>query len=70
MFTAGWTFTLDQTGMATVHVIYAPLWGAAVAEMKAPSGENTKLKLSPFKAWSGSVCSPTCYAYCQEFLPG
>ena len=47
----------------------APQWGAADAEIKVPSGENTKLKRSPFKAWCRSVCSHTCYAYCQEFLP-
>ena len=46
-----------------------PQWGAADAETKVPSGENTGLKPSPFKAWSWSVCSHTCYAYCQEFLP-
>ena len=30
----------------------APQWGAADAEIKVPSGENTELKRSPFKAWS------------------
>ena len=29
----------------------------------------TELKGSSFKAWSRSVHSHTCYAYCQEFLP-
>ena len=43
-------------------------WGAADAEIKVPSGENTELKHSPFKAWSRSVYSHTCYAYCQRFL--
>ena len=33
-----------------------------------PSGANTELKRSPFKAWSRSVYSHTCYAYCQGFL--
>ena len=46
-----------------------PQWGAADAEIKVPSGENTELKRSPFKVWSRSVYSNTCYAYCQEFLP-
>ena len=46
-----------------------PQWGAADAEIKVPSGENTELKRSPFKAWSRSVYSHTCYAYCQGFLP-
>ena len=45
-----------------------PQWGAADAEIKDPSGENTELKRSPFKAWSRSVYSHTCYAYCQGFL--
>ena len=46
----------------------APQWGAADAEIKVPSGENTELKRSPFKAWSRSVYTHTCYAYCQGFL--
>ena len=46
-----------------------PQWGAVDAEIKVPSGENTELKRSPFKAWSWSVYSHTCYAYCQGFLP-
>ena len=44
-------------------------WGAADTEIKVPSGENTELKRSPFQAWSRSVYSHTCYAYCQGFLP-
>ena len=45
-----------------------PQWGAADAEIKVPSGENTELKRFPFKAWSRSVYSHTCCAYCQGFL--
>ena len=45
-----------------------PLWGAADAEIKVPSGQNTELRRSPFKAWSRSVYSHTCYAYCQGFI--
>ena len=48
----------------------APQWGAADAEIKVPFGENTELKRSPFKVWSRSVFSHTCYAYCQGVLPG
>ena len=44
-------------------------WGAADAEIKVPSGENTELKRSPFKAWCRSVYSHTCYTYCWGFLP-
>ena len=40
-----------------------PQWGTVDAEIKAPSGENTALKRSPFKALSRSVYSYTCYAY-------
>ena len=43
--------------------------GAADAETKVPSGENTEPKHSPFKAWSRSVYNHTCYAYCQGFFP-
>ena len=46
-----------------------PKWGAADAEIKVPSGENTERKRSPFEAWSRSVYSHTCYAYCQGFFP-
>ena len=50
-------------------LVEAPQWGAADAEIKAPSGENTEFKCSPFEAWSRSVYSHTCYANCQGFLP-
>ena len=46
-----------------------PQWGAADAEIKVPPGENTELKRSPFQAWSRSVYSHTCYAYCQGYCP-
>ena len=46
-----------------------PQWGAADAEIKVPSDENTELKRSLFKAWSRSVYSHTCYAYFRGFLP-
>ena len=54
-----------------VWVPSTPQWGAVDAEIKVPSGENTELKRSPFKlkAWSRTVYSHTCYAYCQGFLP-
>ena len=50
-------------------ITLAPQWGAADAEIKVPSGENTEIKRSPFIAWSRSIYSHTCYAYCQGFLP-
>ena len=46
-----------------------PQWEAADAEIKVPSSENAELKHFPFRAWSRSVYSHTCYAYCQGFLP-
>ena len=49
-------------------MLNAPQWGAADAEIKVPSDENTEHKDSPFKAWSKSVYSHACYAYCQGFL--
>ena len=52
-----------------IYRIIIPQWGAADAEIKVLSGENTELKRSPFKAWSGSVYCHACYAYCQGFLP-
>ena len=60
----------DKWKMSTCLSLHLALqWGAAGAEIKVPSGQNTELKRSPFKAWSRSVYSHTCYAYCQEFLP-
>ena len=48
---------LGQTPIHFFHVPYldAPQWGAADAEIKVLSGENTELERSPFKAWSRSV---------------
>ena len=43
-------------------------WGAADAEIKVPSVENTELKGFPFKTWSRSVYSHTCYAYWKGFF--
>ena len=45
-----------------------PQWGAADAEIKVPSVENTELEGSPFKAWGRSIYSHACYAYSQECL--
>ena len=56
------------TGRVKFRPFIIPQWGAADAEIKVPSGENTELKRSPFKAWSRSVYSHTCYAYRQGFL--
>ena len=59
-----------QTMDSSEHLTTVPVqWGAADAEIKVPSDENTELKGSPFKAWSRSVYCHACYAYCQEFLP-
>ena len=44
-------------------------WRASDTDIKVSFGENTELKHSPFRAWSRSVYSHTCYAYCQGFLP-
>ena len=59
----------DPTHPMRHYLDSTPQWGAAVAEIKVSSGENTELKRSPFQAWSRSVYSHTCYAYCQGVLP-
>ena len=33
----------------TFYLLFAPQWGAADAEIKVPSGENTELKRSPYR---------------------
>ena len=60
---------INFTPQSASAVAVLPQWGAADAEIKVPSGENTDLKRSPFKAWSRSVYSYTCYVYYQGFLP-
>ena len=64
-------FSLCSSGLLSASLVLSTTsqWGAADAEIKVPSGENTELKRSPFKAWIRSVYSHTCYAYCQGFLP-
>ena len=57
-------FTLKCDTLLSV----APQWGAADAEIKVPSDENTELKGSPFKAWSRPVYCHACCAYCHGFL--
>ena len=61
---------LFQNADATTFLIdSAPRCGAADAEIKVPSGENTELEGSTFKTWGRSVYSHTWYASCQRFLP-
>ena len=61
---------LSAISIVSVLCIHCPpQWEAADAEIKVPFGENTELKRYPFKAWSRSLYSHTCYAYCQGFLP-
>ena len=38
--------------MSKTVLIQTPQWGAADADIKVPSDENTELICSPFKAWS------------------
>ena len=64
-----WCCFPTSSSVCLVFFHLSPQWGAADAEIKVPSGENTDLKRSPFQAWSRSVYSHTCYAYCQGFLP-
>ena len=45
------------------------LWWPASMPSPVKTKRHTELKCSPFKAWSRSVYSHTCYAYCPRFLP-
>ena len=49
--------------------VLIPQWGAAEAEIKVPSVENTELKRSTFQAWRRSADRHTYYAYCQRVIP-
>ena len=48
---------LAEPHCCCIHTKSDPQWGAADAEIKVLSGENTELKRSPFKALSMSVYS-------------
>ena len=61
--------SIMSTTLLSGDSVIPPQWGVVDTEIKVPSGENTGLKRSPFKAWSRSVYSHTCYTYCQGFLP-
>ena len=41
---------LSMHRVFNVRTDVTPQWGAADAEIKVPSGENTELKRSPFQA--------------------
>ena len=64
-FLAMWSFLCSVSFSLSLF----PCSGELRTQKLVPSGENTELKRSPFKAWSRSAYSHTCYAYCQEFLP-
>ena len=51
------TFFLFPDAPPTPHPPPIAQWGAADAEIKVPSDENTELRHSPFKVWSRSVWS-------------
>ena len=56
------SFLCQRKVFAVYHFVESvpladPRWVAADAEIKVPSGENTELKRSPFKAWSRSIYS-------------
>ena len=67
-----WSYHGTKRNLASWCLVLSPpalQWGAADAEIKVPSGENTEHKHSPFTAWSRSLYSLTCYAFCQGFFP-
>ena len=65
----GVSYSQSRWSSHTFNSVYNSAVGSCDAEMKVPSSENTELKRSPFRAWSRSVYSHTCYTYCQGFLP-
>ena len=46
----------------------SPQWGAADAEIKVPSGENTELKRSPCKAWSSQYIAIHATLTARDFF--
>ena len=61
------SFTVRNSVFLISAFQVSPHWELRMQKLKSP-GENTELKRSPFKAWSRSVYSHTCCAYCQGFL--
>ena len=43
-------------------------WGGADTEMKVPSGENTELKRSPFKAWNSQYIAIHATLTARDFF--
>ena len=41
-----------HSSQSVSSLMSTPQWGAADAEIKDPSGENTELARSPFEVWS------------------
>ena len=75
-YPAGWSLARCHGGwsgqttvLSSSLLLPVPQWGAADAEIKVPSDQNTELRGSPFKAWSRSVYCHACYAYYRGFLP-
>ena len=63
---------IDFSKIETLVDIYCGLFlavGSCGRRNKVPSDENTEHKRSPFKAWTRSVYSHKCCAYCQEVFP-
>ena len=54
--------------MVTCVFSVLPQLGAADAEINVPSGENTELKRSPFKAWSRSVLAVHATLTARDFF--
>ena len=49
------------SALSKLSILPSPQWGAADAEIKVPSDENTELKVSLFEAWSRSVYCHACH---------
>ena len=47
---------------------FTPQWGAADAEIKVPSGENTELKRSPFKVGVGQYIAIHATLTARDFF--
>ena len=63
------TLLIDMLTWDLMTLPITPQWGAADAEIKVPSDENSEIKGSPFKAYSTSVYCHACYDCSQRFLP-
>ena len=63
------TMVMSALPKQQVFIFFSKLSSSGELRMQKLKSQLVNVKRSPFKAWSRSIYSQTCYAYCQGFLP-